>query len=171
MSLHRLALLAATTVIAFLALVTFFLASPAAIAQQQPRLAPTPFTFTKLFDGDGLTLEADPSTFTAMRDTDGDLVVAGVFRLIRQSQAPGEVAVFVMVTAAVCGYDKVVVLYSKDFTADGTVMGETTQRQVIPARPNTASGATYLALCGSGTKPSPVDRSYKAPERYIKFWT
>lgn len=171
MSLQRLALLAVTAVLSVL-LLGFFLTSQSAIAQQeQPKLVPTPFTFTRLFQTDNLVLETDPSTYTAMHDSDGDLVVAGIFRLIRRTAAPGEAAVFVMVTAAVCGYDRVVVLYLKDFTVDGRLVGEAVQQQVIQVRPNTASGATYVALCASATKPTPPDRGYKAPERYIRFWT
>lgn len=173
MSLSRLALLVVTAVATLLLATVFLLPSHDANAQAGPsvKLAATPFTFTKIFEGPNVVLETDPSTYTGMLDQDDDLTVAGVFRLIRKNAPPGEKTVFVNITLAICGHDGVIVLHSKDFMADGSFAGETRNPQPIIARPSTAAQAAYISLCASGTKPTPIDRSYKAPDRYTKFWS
>lgn len=173
MSFSRLALLVVTVISAALMTTVFMLPSRDANAQdRQPfKLAETPFTFKKIYDGPAATLETDTTTFSGMLDEDEDLIVAGVFRLTRKNALPGEKAVFVNVTLAICGHNGVIVLHSRDFGTDGKLMGETQNPQPIMARPGTPAEATYKALCEAGVKPTPVDPGYKAPGRYTKFWT
>ncbi len=172
MSISRPALLALAAVISLLLILILILPSQSAQAQAQRGavLPETPFNFTRIFESRDIILETDTATYSSMIDEDGDMLVAGIFRLIRKNAPADEKAVFVSLTVAACGFNVVAVLHSKDYTATGQLAGETTNQPPLQIRPDTPAAATYISLCSVRPDPTPINPGYKAPERYTKFW-
>jgi len=135
-------------------------------------LPETPYTFQQIFEGGDSILEADLSTFTAQLDQDGDTRVAGIFRFVRKGTPSGSTASTITLAIAMCGYNGVVVVRSREYGYDGKFLRDDLTPQILPnIQPGTGGAATYHALCSSGIRPTPPDPGYTAPERYRKFWT
>jgi hypothetical protein len=136
-------------------------------------VAPTsPFNFITIWENQHLLVSVDPSTLTAVTDTkSGEIMKAGIFRVIRKQAKQGEEASFVVANMTICGSDLIIGFRSKSFDSTGKFMRDDEEPQLIEIKnPDSAGAAVYKVLCESNIKPTPPNPSYKAPGSYTKFW-
>lgn len=167
------AAVALTVSMAIATIVVFPSSMTSAQAQSSDiRLPPSPYTFALLYENEQTKLEADFSTFSSLIDDDGDVLSGGIFRVTRKNAAPDEKTVFISLNVAVCGAEGIVIVRTREYNRDGEfVSDDLAPAPLANLSADSPGGATYISLCMTEVKPTPYNPSYKAPERYTKFWT
>lgn len=136
--------------------------------------------FDKIAEDENAILEVEKNSLSSMIDKDGSVLAAGITRIIIKAPTTREVY-FVNAVIAVCGYNGLVILRSKIFDKDGSLVDEVKDAQALMGiDPSSIAGISYLHLCTEALKNAKpeIEKAPSAPPvqrnntdgRYKNIW-